>query len=81
MTTNNDIQQAFGNALRERRKACGLSQERLALEAGLDRTFISLLERGQRQPTLGSLFKLCASLDTQPSEVLQEIEQGLVKHR
>jgi transcriptional regulator with XRE-family HTH domain len=52
------IHRAFGRALREYREKASLTQEALALEAGLDRTFISLLERGKRQPTLETLFKL-----------------------
>jgi transcriptional regulator with XRE-family HTH domain len=53
---------AFGKVLRERRKAAGLSQERLALDAGLERVFISLLERGHRQPSLHTMLKLAGVL-------------------
>jgi transcriptional regulator with XRE-family HTH domain len=74
MNTSGDLQHAFGVILREKRKACGLSQERLALEAGVDRTFVSLLEREQRQPTLSTLFALCGPLGIKPSELLREIE-------
>lgn len=53
---------AFGKALRELRKTKNLSQETLAFEAGLDRTYISLLELGQRSPTLDSMMALCRAL-------------------
>lgn len=54
---------AFGKVLREFRQASGKSQETLALEAGLDRTYISLLELGQRSPTLDTILPLCNALD------------------
>lgn len=77
MGTNKDLQHTFSKILREKRKACGLSQEGLALQAGIDRTFVSLMERGQRQPSLSTLFALCASLGIKPSALLSEIEESL----
>jgi len=68
---------AFGRALKEIRQRRGLSQESLADEAGLDRTFISLLERGQRQPTLTTLFALSAAMSTKPSKLISEVEKTL----
>lgn len=56
--------------------AAGLSQEKLALECGLDRTYISLLERGLRQPTLSTVFVVAQVLNVQPSVVVREIERG-----
>lgn len=50
--------QAFGEVLRDCRSKAALSQEQLALQSELDRTYISLLERGLRQPTLETLFRL-----------------------
>ena len=50
-------------ALRELRKQKCLTQEKLGFEAGLDRTYISVLELGQRSPTLDTLFSLCEVLD------------------
>ncbi len=60
--------------LRHLRTRSGLSQERLALEAGLDRTFISLLERGLRQPTLATLFTLADTLNIKPSKLIAAVE-------
>jgi len=54
---------AFGTVLREARHASGKSQEDLAFDAGLDRTYISLLELGKRSPTLDTLVPLCDALD------------------
>jgi transcriptional regulator with XRE-family HTH domain len=57
------LQSAFGKVLREYRLKSGFSQEGLADEAGCDRTFVGMLERGQRQPTLETLFKLSKALN------------------
>ena len=68
------LESAFGNVLREKRRERKLSQEKLALEAGVDRTFISFLERGMRQPTLKTLFALAGALDTSPSELVAAVQ-------
>lgn len=47
------------------------------MECGLDRTYISLLERGQRQPSLKSLFAICAALKISPSEMLSIVEERM----
>ncbi|WP_448218390.1 helix-turn-helix domain-containing protein [Endozoicomonas sp. 2B-B] len=64
------VEDAFADALRESRKAAGLSQEKLAEKASVDRTYISLLERGLRQPTLSTLIHLADALDLTPSLLL-----------
>lgn len=72
-----DIEKAFGQTLKELRTKAGLSQEALALECDLDRTYISLLERGLRQPTLKTLFKLSETLEVLPSTFLAALEKLL----
>lgn len=67
----------FGAVLRELRLKRGLSQEKLALESGLDRTFISMLERGVRQPTLASIVALSKALGMRPSVLIQKFERNL----
>ena len=61
---------AFGKVLREYRERAGLSQEGLANAADLDRTFIGMLERGQRQPTLDSVFRIADALKVAPSTLV-----------
>ncbi|MBP7508453.1 MAG: helix-turn-helix transcriptional regulator, partial [Prolixibacteraceae bacterium] len=56
------IAQTFGNVLCELRKEKNISQEKLAEYCDLDRTYISLLERGLRQPTLTTIFKISSAL-------------------
>ena len=53
---------AFGATLRAARRRKGMTQEQLADAAGLDRTFPTLLERGLRTPSLGTLLRLAEAL-------------------
>ena len=57
--------------------AAGVSQEALALSADVDRTFVSQIERGIRQPTLTTLCKLARALDVQPSTLVSKMERLL----
>ena len=66
------LEPAFGEVLKQYRTAACLSQEKLALEAGLDRTFISLLERGRRQPTLTTLVLIAEALGQPPERLLAD---------
>ncbi|MCW7541278.1 helix-turn-helix domain-containing protein [Aquabacterium sp. A7-Y] len=57
-----ELGDAFGRVLRQCRRDAGLTQEALVLEAELERNYISLLELGQRQPSLATVFRLAAAL-------------------
>jgi len=67
------LRTAFGTLLKELREERGLSQSQLALESELDQTFVSLLERGRRQPTLITLFALCDALKVEPESVVRQL--------
>lgn len=54
----------LGQAIRSQRELLGLSQEKLAERCGFDRTYISMLERGKRNPSLLNLLKLAKGLQT-----------------
>ncbi|MCK1658584.1 helix-turn-helix transcriptional regulator [Bradyrhizobium sp. 151] len=56
--------------VRQLRKAAGLSQEELAHEADLDRTYISQVERRQRNVTITVLARLAAALGVGPERLL-----------
>jgi transcriptional regulator with XRE-family HTH domain len=73
----NRIAGAFGRILREQRRTAGLSQEALALTAEVDRTFVSQMERGIRQPTLTTLWKLADALKVKPSVFVQKMERWI----
>ena len=77
MQRNPVLQESFGSVLRQLRVEKGLSQEDLALEAGLDRTFVSMLERGLRQPTLSSLFAIASALRTRASRIVRLTENAI----
>ena len=68
---------AFGIVLRALRRKRRLSQEGLALEAELQRNYISLLERGKNSASLRTMFKLAPVLQTSPSEMLTLVEREL----
>jgi len=70
-----DVDQAFGQALRALRQARGWSQERLALEAGANRNYISLIELGQNSPSVRMVYRLCDALDYTPSGLLQDTQE------
>lgn len=69
-----ELEQAVGEVLRELRKERGLSQEKLALDAGVERNYISLIELGRNSPSIRMLFKLCVVLGLPPSELLAQAE-------
>jgi transcriptional regulator with XRE-family HTH domain len=70
---------ALGNAVREAREKLGLSQERLAHQADLDRTFIASIEAGRRNITFASLLKVSGALGLRPAELLQRWERVLAR--
>ena len=65
---------AFGQVLRTLRKNAALSQEQLALDAGIERNFVSLIERGVNQPSIRVIFKLAHALAISPSAMLILVE-------
>ena len=67
-----DVARAFGTVLRAARARQGISQERLAYCSGLGRKYPSLLERGLRQPTIGTLMRISHVLRIPPVRLLEE---------
>ena len=70
-----DVAIAFGKVIRELRVKAGLTQEQLGFEAELRRTFISILELGQQQPTLTTIMKLATALNTTATEIIARVEK------
>lgn len=69
---------AFGQRLREKRTESGLTQEELAGQAGLDRTYVSSCERGKRNVSLENIYKISLALNISPKELLPEpVEAGV----
>ena len=67
----------FGDVLRELRTEAGMSQETLAYECELDRSFISMMERGLRVPTIETVFKISKPLKKSPSEIINLVEEKI----
>ncbi|MSU58362.1 MAG: XRE family transcriptional regulator [Pedosphaera sp.] len=67
-----DLKAVVGNVLRAKREKLGISQEDLAERAGVDRSYVSILERGLKSPTLETLERICVALGTLPERVLEE---------
>ena len=68
---------AYGRALRHFRTELGLSQEQLAQEAELDRSYVSGIERGERNPSLANILKLTDVLGIKLSELARAAEELL----
>ncbi len=66
-----DIAVRFGQRVRERRNAVGLSQEALADKCGLDRTYISGIERGRRNLSLRNIEIIAGALGTTISDLTE----------
>ena len=62
--------EAFAVVLRKARKEIGLTQEELAGAAGVDRTFVGLLETGKRQPTLSVICALAQCIGHTPESLV-----------
>ena len=65
----------FGKVLRELRLATGKSQEKFAMDSGLERTFISMLERGKRKPSIKTLISLARGLDISLTQMISVFEK------
>ncbi len=68
----------FGLVLKQQREKIGVSQEHIAFQSGLDRSFVSMLERGKRQPSLLTIFHLSQALSLKPSELVALVEESLL---
>jgi transcriptional regulator with XRE-family HTH domain len=76
---NTALKTTIAQTIKQFREKKSLSQEQLAFESDLHRTYISLLERGKRNPTLEALFAIATALDTKPSKLIRHIENRLTQ--
>lgn len=68
---------AFGKVLRRLREAAGLTQEQFGFEADLRRTYVSILELGQQQPSLTTILKVAHALNCSPGKLLDLVSKEL----
>ncbi len=69
---------AVGQAIRIHRKELGISQEILSGLAGIGRTHLTMIENGNKQPNLETIWKIASALNILPSELIKTIEEILV---
>ena len=69
-----DVRTRLGNNLRRLRKAKGLGQEKFALEFGIDRTYVSGIERGKRNPTITVVQRRADALQVPIAELFADEE-------
>ena len=65
---------ALGHVMHDLRSAAGISQQELAEHAGVHRTYVSDVERGARNLTLGTVIRLAMVLDVSPSRLFRMVE-------
>jgi transcriptional regulator with XRE-family HTH domain len=68
-------EKVFGQVLREVRESRNISQEELAARAGYHRTYIGQLERGEKSPSLRTIFNLSSALEVNPSVLVRGVER------
>ncbi len=72
--TNTAYRRAFGHRVRELRLRRGVSQESLALQTGIARSYMGGIERGEKNPALDHIVRLAEGLDVQPADLMPELE-------
>jgi len=70
------LSQSIGSVMREKRKRFGLSQEVLAEQAGIDRSYVSILERGLKSPTIDMLERIASVLKCLSEDIVREARHG-----
>ncbi|MFT4178759.1 MAG: helix-turn-helix transcriptional regulator [Thermomonas sp.] len=63
--------EVFAAQVRTRRQALGLSQEQLAERAGVHRTYVGMLERGEKNVTIYNIERIATALNVEPAELLR----------
>ena len=66
----------LGDELRKAREKAKMTQEELAFEAEIDRTYVSQLEHDKKSPTLDVLFRICDALGIKASELIVRVEKS-----
>jgi len=73
-TLRNPTQTAIGLRIRERRTALGISQSALAERCGMHFTFVSSIERGERNISMSTLLRLAEGLQINPAEIVDGLK-------
>jgi transcriptional regulator with XRE-family HTH domain len=81
MKPENKLIREIGKRIRRLREDKGWSQEQLAIEADVDNSHLSKLERGEGNPTVKLVYRIAAALDVEVSDVLGEYTVGGGKNK
>ena len=66
-----------GETIRSLRIKKGITQEVLSGLAGIGRTHLSAIERGERKPTLETLYRIACAMDIKMSDIVKRIEENM----
>ena len=80
-TFDAELAQAFGAAVRALRAERGIAQESLANLAGIERSHVGKVERGEHMPTLAIIFKIASALECSTAVLMTETESQLTAAR
>lgn len=72
-TMKKDVLVGFGKKVRDERVRLGISQEELAVKAGVHRTYIGMIERGEKNITLENICKIADALGKKPEDLVKEL--------
>ncbi len=75
-----ELEKAVGEELRACRHRKQISQEQLGFDGAIHRTYVSLIERGVKGPTLAVLFRLCQALDVPPAEFVRNARLRMARN-
>ena len=70
------VERAFGDVMRTIREELGMSQMKLHVKTGLDRTYISDLERGVQCPSLRTIYRVAAGLNVLPGNLVRRTAES-----
>ena len=70
-----DCIQAFGDIVRSERLRLGLTQQDVALRAGVHLNFVGRIERGQAEPSLSTIFAIAQALELAPESIIVKVGQ------
>ena len=76
-TYDAELAHAFGAAVRALRMERGIAQESLAHQAGIERSHMGKIERGEHMPTLAIIFKIARALDCSTAVLMAETESQI----
>jgi transcriptional regulator with XRE-family HTH domain len=71
----------IGRVLRAARERCGLTQQELALRAGMDRAYVNEVENGKRSLSVDRMLRLCAVIGVRPGIIINRIADALKPNR